>query len=112
MWNRKEGRGHKDFKKGGQAGSRGGWPVKKKGTGAPLSYELWLTNVTFSGTLWRDEWNIPVKVYPNQPIFYGTYVLPLSHQHQPTMIKTTYLAVDEQWEERTWHIIVGTIRYT
>ena len=29
-WNRKEGRGNKDFKKGGQAGSRGGC-LKKRG---------------------------------------------------------------------------------
>ena len=34
-WNRKEGSGNKDFKKGGQAGSRGGC-LKKGGTGTPL----------------------------------------------------------------------------
>ena len=34
-WNRKEGRGNKDFKKGGQAGSRGGC-LKKGGNGTPL----------------------------------------------------------------------------
>ena len=35
-WNRKEGRGNKDFKKwGGQAGSRGGC-LKKGRAGAPL----------------------------------------------------------------------------
>ena len=36
-WNRTEGRGHKDLKKGGQAGSRG-WNIKKgEGwTGTPL----------------------------------------------------------------------------
>ena len=34
-WNRKEGRGSKDFKKGGQAGSRGGC-LKKGGNGTPL----------------------------------------------------------------------------
>ena len=36
-WNRKEGRGNKDFKKGGQAGSRGGC-LKKGGLEPP--YEL------------------------------------------------------------------------
>ena len=34
-WNRKEGSGNKDFKKGAQAGSRGGC-LKKGGTGTPL----------------------------------------------------------------------------
>ena len=34
-WNRTEGRGHKYFKKGGQAGSRGGC-LKKVGAGTPL----------------------------------------------------------------------------
>ena len=38
-WNRKKGRGHKDFKKGGQAGSRGG--CLKKGGGLEPPYELW-----------------------------------------------------------------------
>ena len=33
-WNRKEGRGNKGFKKGGQAGSRGGC-LKKKGGWSP-----------------------------------------------------------------------------
>ena len=37
-WNRKKGRGNKDFKKGGQAGSRGG--ALKGGLEPP--YELWL----------------------------------------------------------------------
>ena len=37
-WNRKEGRGHKDFKKGGQAGSSGGCLKKRGGmrAGTPL----------------------------------------------------------------------------
>ena len=39
-WNRKEGRGNKDFKRGGQAGSRGGC-LKKGGLEPP--YELWLS---------------------------------------------------------------------
>ena len=34
-WNRTEGRVHKNFKKGGQAGSRGGC-IKKGGAGTPL----------------------------------------------------------------------------
>ena len=34
-WNRKEGRGNKDFKKVGQAGPRGGC-LKKGGAGTPL----------------------------------------------------------------------------
>ena len=34
-WNRTEGRGHKDFKKEGQAGSRGGY-LKKGGSWNPL----------------------------------------------------------------------------
>ena len=38
-WNRKEGRGNKDFKKWGQAGSRGEC-LKKRGWNS-LSYELW-----------------------------------------------------------------------
>ena len=37
-WNGTEGRGHKDFKKGGQAGSRGG--RLKKGGRLELPYEL------------------------------------------------------------------------
>ena len=37
---------------GGQAGSRGGF-LKKGGLEPP--YELWLTNVIFSGILWRDK---------------------------------------------------------
>ena len=41
-WNRKEGRGNKDFKKGGQAGSRGGC-LKKGGLEPP--YKLWLLTV-------------------------------------------------------------------
>ena len=36
-WNRKEGRGHKDFKRGGEAGSRGGC-LKSGGLEPP--YEL------------------------------------------------------------------------
>ena len=40
-WNRKEWRGNKDFKKGGQAGSRGGC-LKKGGGDAGTPYELWL----------------------------------------------------------------------
>ena len=39
-WNRNEGRGHKDFKKGGQAGSSGGCLKNERGggggAGAPL----------------------------------------------------------------------------
>ena len=39
-WNRKQGRGHKGFKKGGQAESRGG--CLKKGGGLEPPYKLWL----------------------------------------------------------------------
>ena len=43
-WNRKEGRGNKDFKKGEQAGSRGGCLKKEEGgggeAGAPLQTML------------------------------------------------------------------------
>ena len=35
-WNRKEGRGNKDFKKSGQPGSRGGCLKKGGGAGTPL----------------------------------------------------------------------------
>ena len=35
-WNRKEGRENKDFKKGGQAGSRGGCLRKGGDSGTPL----------------------------------------------------------------------------
>ena len=35
-WNRKEGRGNKDFKKVGQAGSRDGCLKKGEGAGTPL----------------------------------------------------------------------------
>ena len=38
-WNREEGRGNKDFKKRGQAGSMGG--CLKKGGGLEPSYKLW-----------------------------------------------------------------------
>ena len=38
-WNRKEGRGNKDFKKGEQAGSRVGALKRGVGTGSP--YKLW-----------------------------------------------------------------------
>ena len=38
-WNRREGRGHEDFKKEGQAGSRGGC-LKNGGLEHP--YELWV----------------------------------------------------------------------
>ena len=36
-WNRKEGRGNKYLKGGGQAGSRGGY-LKRGGAGTPLNY--------------------------------------------------------------------------
>ena len=35
-WNRKEGKGNKDFKKGGQVGPRGGCLKKGRGAGTPL----------------------------------------------------------------------------
>ena len=35
-WNRNEGRGHKDFKKGGQAGSSGGCLKNERGRGGGL----------------------------------------------------------------------------
>ena len=35
-WNKREGRGHKDLKKGGQARSRGGCLKKGGGAGNPL----------------------------------------------------------------------------
>ena len=37
-WNRTEGRGHKDFKKGGQAGSRGGCLKKEVGWNPLMNY--------------------------------------------------------------------------
>ena len=39
-WNRKEGRGNKGFKKGGQAWWRGGW-LKGEGAWNPITYKLW-----------------------------------------------------------------------
>ena len=36
-WNRNEGRGHKDFKKGGQAGSSGGCLKNERGGGGGWS---------------------------------------------------------------------------
>ena len=41
-WNRKEGMGNKDFKKGGQARSRGGCIKRGGGLGSP--YELYTIN--------------------------------------------------------------------
>ena len=39
-----------------------GWlPCKKRGDWTEPPYELWLTNVIFSETLWRDKLNILVK---------------------------------------------------
>ena len=41
-WNRKEGRGNKDFKKGGQAGSRGGCLIKRGLEGLEPPYKLYI----------------------------------------------------------------------
>ena len=49
-WNRKEGRGHKDFKKDGQARSRVG--CLKKGGMEPL-YKLWATSGYIEGHVGR-----------------------------------------------------------
>ena len=40
-WNRKDGRGHKDFKKGGKAGSRGGC-LKKMGWNPLMNYYIYI----------------------------------------------------------------------
>ena len=52
-WNRKEGRGNKDFKKGGggQAGSSGGC-LKKEGLEPP--YELWYSVIDL-GFSWGSD---------------------------------------------------------
>ena len=70
-----------------------------------IKQEVWrLTNVIFSGTLlWRDNEIYPkyVPVSISHPIFYGMYVLPLSHQHQVTMIKT----IDHRWAKRGKNLV-------
>ena len=48
-WNRKEGRRNKDFKKGGQAGSRGGC-LRKGGVGTLLRTMYGKTANSFLGT--------------------------------------------------------------
>ena len=44
-WNRKEGRGHKDSKKGGQAGCRGGCLKKEGGWNPLMNYDLMFKRV-------------------------------------------------------------------
>ena len=53
-WNRKQGRGNKDFKKGRQAGSMGGC-LKKRGTGTPLR-TMGKGRWFISGCEWDTGW--------------------------------------------------------
>ena len=48
-WNRKEGRGNKDIKKGGKLGQ--GVGALKSGSWNPLTYYGTMTNVSYAGTL-------------------------------------------------------------
>ena len=54
----KRGDGTHRFKKGGQAGSTGGSALKG---GLEPPYKLWLINVIFSGTLWKDKYEVYLK---------------------------------------------------
>ena len=63
-------RGDTKILKRGQAGSSRGGCLKKEELEHP--YELWLTNVIFSGALWRDKWSLGSCLQrSSNPIFYG-----------------------------------------